>query len=386
MTTDCTTFFRHLKYFILNRDAVIISILYRLPIIMGRFWNAPENAGPGLLDVLKFWDRSPRFMRPQNRSLPTPFPPLSNPIRLGAEHTNFVTEFWNTYYRGADWTMNANTTWVQRLLTDPSSPTMGVFHNSRLIGTIMCRSVGNRVFIGRDTELPIAYMIEGLCVHPEWRGKHLAGWLIAWVDYIMNSNGPNAFFWCREVNTGIHTSDIAVHTYCYADCSKLTRTVPIEQMPLHEFITAWVLAAPHWRSSDNIVASRPPVSEADSDSLEVWRTNDGSNRLVVISDCHRKSLGDGKTLWEVVWCGTMTQTLSPRDPFTSFRDLLETVGSTKGPNGVLFTTDACHHGAANPGWSLPWNFGTSGFHSIHIYNYMPPQFFNCSPYFLKLEV
>jgi hypothetical protein len=351
---------------------------------MSRFWSEKQNAGPHVLDVMRFWDRSPRYLRQRNRERPLPFDDMDDPVRLRAsEHSKQVAHFWNAHYAGPDWRMDASEEWVRSILEEPDTTALGVFAGSFLVGTILARPVGRDIQIGLTGKLETAYMIEGLCIHPRWRGRHMAGWLIAWIDYVGNRAGPQAFFWCREVSTALHTTDIALHTYAYLRCSSITEDpLPeLRQMHWDKFVGLWRLSSPLWRTKSTIIgATEGPGCRH---SLEAWQDTD-TGRIAVIANTHRKTMTN-EPIMEVVWCGHLTPALNLRGATGDFRDMLEAV-AFRHRTTVLFTTDAEHHGGAHAGWPHPWIFGKSGFHSIHIYNYMPPTFWSAVPLFLRSEV
>lgn len=360
-----------------------------------RFWNTSENAGPSLFDVAKFWDRRPRPLRLQNRAKPAPFEGNQEPLVLKGQDAVRVSEFWRRHYGGTDWRLDLSPTEVRKILEDPTGLALGVTDSEgSLVGTILCRSLvptGAELCVGTGVVLPAAYRIEGLCVHPSWRGRHLAGWLIAWIDYRMNREGPNAFFWAREVPTSVHGTDISLHTYAYAKIADLRAArsdyIPVQaaRVSWHDIQGMWAKSAAGWKSSGRIVGTR--LFAEDADRMEAW-TDTQTGQVVILADTARRTRKDNEPIWEVQWCGwrTMADTLFPARPEDDFRRLLETVATSDGRKGILFASDALIQGGAKMSWPLPWTFGTSGFHAIYIYNYMPPTFWTCEVIALRSEV
>jgi GNAT superfamily N-acetyltransferase len=347
------------------------------------------------MDVAKFWDRRVRPLRPQNRARPTAFDGQTEPAVLQGQDAVRVSEFWRRYYGGEDWWLDVGPTEVRAILEDTTGLALGVSDGDGvLMGTILCRSIvpaGAKLCVGTDVSLPIAYRIEGLCVHPDWRGKHLAGWLIAWVDYQMNREGPNAFFWAREVPAAIHGTNISLHTYSYCRITDLRiarqryMSVQAIRISWSDICKMWANSATGWRSSDRIVGTR--LFSEDAERMEAW-TNNESGQVVILADTMRRTREDNEPIWEVQWCGwrTLSGNLLPARQEDDFRRLLETAATADTRKGVLFASDVWMQGGAKQGWPLPWKFGTSGFHAIYIYNYMPPTFWTCELIALRSEV
>ncbi len=292
--------------------------------------------------------------------------------------------------------MDASPAWVRSVIQEDDTLVLGaVGADGSLVGTIACRSVvssGGILLVGTEAVLQKAYRIEGLCVHPEWRGKHLAGWLIAWVDYIMNRDGPNAFFWSREVPTGVHGTDLAIHTYAHLDPTKLQRPIVmsspnLKRIPWSEMQRLWERSASSWRGRTSIVSDR--LFEEDGTRMEAWFDQDTS-RVILIADTFRKTRGENRPILEVQWCGwlTIVGTLLSAKDGEDFRHVLEAVALQQrgGQHPILFATDAVCQGGARMGWPLPWKFGTSGFHAIYLYNYMPPKFWDCTVTVVRGEI
>ena len=78
------------------------------------FFNDKEFAGPGPLDVLRFWDRSSRQLRIKPRIMIPKFQ-FPNSQELGvptkAEKTDAleISKLWNVFYSGPNWKFNCKT-------------------------------------------------------------------------------------------------------------------------------------------------------------------------------------------------------------------------------------------------------------------------------------
>ncbi len=371
-----------------------------------RFWFTDERAGPTAWDVARFWDRSPRYMRAEGCSKPTSWVPNSGsviiieaPVRLTADHSATVSAFWREHYGEEDWMLDAEKYWVSNILSCSRTLALGAFQDGRLIGTILSRpsagssssnSKGGHILWGTDGYIINCAVIEGLCVHTDYRNQHLAGWLISWVDYLTSRVRPVAHFWMREVGSYIPTTDVATHKYGYVRIADLggvgsvaptPPTPPIRELQISEFDRLWITSCAGWRSAESLIASRPYWGHA---CWKIWRVGD---KLAVILDTRRKTrgpLGPKETIWEVVWCGHMyseanlepVSAVAVAQTTTQWRDMFETV-ALQLKSGLLFVSDDPLQGGASEGWGTPWRFGTSGFHSAFLYNFMPPRFWKC---------
>lgn len=372
---------------------------------MSRFWSTTERAGPTLWDVGRFWDRSPRYFRKEGRSRPDPWNSLEQPKRLTQSDAAAVAAFWRDHYGGADWMLDASESWVSNILSCSQTLALGAFReDGKLLGTILSRPTtqadgcilwGNVEYIQRTA------VIEGLCVDASVRHKHLAGWLIAWVDYFTSQLRPVAHFWMREVAAYVPGTDIACHTYAFVRIADLrgqtpaptaapAAAPPLSKMPLAEFGRLWETNAPTWRTPDSLIATSPYWGAA-SDCWEVWRSGDA---VVVLLNTRRLTRDTREPIWEVQWCGMLEseERLVPRisDELSKeeerWRRMLETVAVTNNRRGLLFASSSSLQGGARSTWPSPWHFGTSGLHSTYLYNFMPPRFWNASVMLLREEV
>lgn len=343
---------------------------YKVPMSLtaqSQFWNTTDVAGPTAWDVLRVWDRVPRYMRTHPRPRPAPLPAFSQPVRLGTADVKELASFWSAEYRGADWKLHATVDWVLPLLNNPNTLLLAAKHEGRIVGTVACVGIGETRM--GSTVIPDMQVIEGLCIAPQWRGRHLAGWLIAWVDHLMNQAGPKAFLWSRESPRCTDISYISSHTYGYIDTTKAseldTQGLPVlTPIRWEDFRSAWHSAAASTWSAE---AALFPTSLTHV--LHVWRCGD---TYIALADTRRVSVPGGAPIWEVVWCGSFDKPFAGEEA----RRMLETLVVERAlpPNTVLFCSSAPFQGGITRHWPLPWIFGTAGVHTTYLYNFMPPAF------------
>lgn len=358
-----------------------------------RFWYCSDTAGPGLLDVARVWDREPRILRPYNRTKPTPWVSASNetysrPIRLHGGHAAEVAAFWRTHYGGTDWCLDATEDWVRAILTAKTTMALGIVQTgtNQLLGTIVSRPAVQEmayILVGEQAALRDARVIEGLCIHKEQRGHHLAGWLIAWMDYWTHSLRPTVHFWFREVGPQAPTTEIVRATWTYVRIAELPTSAlqpPMHRMTPNEFTALWESSVPTWRHAKAVLGSRP--FGEDTTCWEIWRHE---SAIVVLLNTRRRTRPGHEPIWEVAWCGEVRQGLL----YPGLRDarpLIEAAAQQGCTEGLVFVTDEPHRGGASSAWGSPWHFGTSGLQLTYVYNYMPPAFWTCDVQLLRDEL
>lgn len=355
---------------------------------VSQFWSTTETAGPTTWDVLRFWDH-PRPLRPVARSRPSPFGLWTAPDRASVADAHALTTFWRTYYGGEDWTYEPEADWVASQLKDSNTIALVVRNQQAgaIVGSIVCRSLtGPAGYFRLGTHgLANAYIIEGLCIHPDWRGKHLAGWLIAWIDHLANQNGPQAFFWSREALPKDITY-VASHQYGYVRLRDLSTGPQLSaradndtmEVDWATFRRIWTSYIQRW---DTLGEAAFPTSLPE-DPLRVWRCG---SHYVVVSDTRRRVRQWGGKVWEVQFCGDLYE---PTRQQGDARRMLEVVGSLLAAegDGLLFVGSAPWLGGCVSSWPRPWIVGTAGVHTTYIYNYMPPVFHRLATLFLRNEM
>ncbi len=373
-----------------------------------QFWSTNHTAGPTPWDVLKIWDRTPRALRPQGRPRPQAFMGFQEPLKATtAKEAAEIATFWRNHYNGEDWYMDASPQWLTTLFTNPTTLVLYVKDATNakgILGTIVCRTLGSGFRLG-SLELPTAFIIEGLCIHHAWRGRHLGGWLIAWVDHIINRGGAQAFFWSREAPPR-NIAYVATHTYAHIDLAELgsastsvstsastsvstsgsagSACVPVSW---DAFRHTWTTYMPRW---DTLTEAAFPTS-LPADPLYCWRVGPV---YIVVSDTRRKTFNGGqrgRRMWEVMFCADLYEPLVTPE---RAREMLEAVGAQLVAKdeaeglapGLLFATSASWQGGCKATWPRPWRFGTAGVHTTYIYNYLPPAFHRLATLFLRNEL
>jgi hypothetical protein len=320
---------------------------------------------------MNVFDSGGHFMRLTRPTKPMPYTnetlTINEPVLLTKSNASEIASFWNNHYCGSDWKMDATTEWINSLF-DTSKIVLGVYGKSgKLIGTIMSRKIGGSLIgsnLGMTLTADRIFVIEGLCIDELFRGKHLAGWLISYMDFISSMYGPVSHIFSRELNSVPFLSNaVEVETYGYVETSKIkeSQTKKITEMPSYMFPERWneIIDSFGIKSNTSLVYNNSVIDKNDIFCFVCYGMKYG---LVLIVDTHRKTKKDLK-VYEVVFCMGEQSEL-----------LLNSVGyelekSMKG--GVLFGTDSIYHGALNASFSDPWKFGTSGYHATYFYNYLP---------------
>lgn len=361
------------------------------------FWGATDTAGPTVGDVLRVWDRQPRFLRPNNRPRPAAFSGnITEPRNLGLggeEMWGRIASFWRSHYGGGDWALAVDEAWVRQQLSVEGTIVLGVFEKieggkegEELVGTIVGRPFNSPVIVGERGVVGDMYVVEGLCVHRRYRGRHLAGWLIAWIDYSVNRHAPHLIVWSRETGPEDHSiTHAAKHMYGFVRGADVSRRGVALHMPWARFLDLWEASAPRWSRMDAVF---PTSLRASCPSpLDVWCVG---NLLAVVSRTGRVT-PDGEAIYEVVWMGCLEgEYITPGVGVTgAAKQLCETVAAclhSRERPVILFVTDAAHQGGVSSAWGAPWHVGTSGFHTTYLYNYMPPAFWSCRVMMPRIEI
>jgi len=166
-----------------------------------------------------FWDNRPcvnlfSSMLFKNRRIlrndrPTVPPPLwvhrtmllKEPLRLGPSTQNAkeLASFWNIYYKTSEWFVHFSEKTVFSMLQKENATILCIRNQEgEIVGTVASMPLTG-TFISQSEELKQSFFqVECLVLHPNVRGKGVAGWLLAWLDYLTSLNGPVVHSWLRE--------------------------------------------------------------------------------------------------------------------------------------------------------------------------------------------
>jgi hypothetical protein len=337
---------------------------------MSLFWSTA--AGPTFYDYINVFEPGGKFMRLTRAIKPSEFKQndsieFEHPEILTKLNSYEIAEFWNYNYFGDDWRMEATKEWVESLFNNVKLALGVRTKDGRLIGTILSRKIGGTLYgsnLGMSLTSDRIFMIEGLCVQTKYRGKHLASWLISWMDYFTSEHGPVAHLFSRELATIPYFSNaIEIETYGFVETFKIkeSQTKPVVLLDNYVFQTKWLelLEGLNLKTKPNVALCSGIMDKDDMMCFVCWGMKNGT---VVIADTHRNSIKKQK-IYEVIFCmGDETELL-----LNSVAYELE----KKGIGGLLFGTNSLYHGAINASFSEPWRFGTSGYHATYFYNYLP---------------
>jgi GNAT superfamily N-acetyltransferase len=87
-----------------------------------------------------------------------------------------------------------------------------------IIGTVRYHWIG--YFMGERSPLPTIYLVDALCVHPKWRGKHIVEYLLTELHRFANErNIPHAIFLKEGAEIGLFPIPIYRSRYVYRNLS-----------------------------------------------------------------------------------------------------------------------------------------------------------------------
>jgi len=342
------------------------------------FWSQ-TSASPSYWETWTSRPR-PRYLRTSATEYPRTPSGLGRPRRLQESDASVLAKFWRTYYGGSDWYLDCDEAFVLRYLRNPHVFIFGLFTNStELIGTIVSTPLtSGYTHMSHGTTLTTPRVIEGLCVHPRFRSKGIAGYLIGCMDAFTSETAPVAHLWGRELSQmPVMSTAIRADTYAYIRCSRDERPISMIPFPWNNFRKLWIESSQHWTESciPRIVASVP---SALHEYHGVWILNNSTKGvipIVVVANTHRKTRED-KQIYEITWCGYLRENyLVPADGSLEFKRWIEEIASQY--DGILFVSSAPTNGGATSDWKSPWIFGSSGVHAWYLYNYIPPAFGRC---------
>lgn len=331
------------------------------------FFTDNEYAGPGPLDALKFWDYGGYTLRhlPRNHLPIMHFPNTSQQINFEIANLSDSAEisvFWNDHYTGDDWRFICSPKDVERW--QKTGFVLVIKHDSVIVGTFVCHYLKG-IFSGAYNKQ--AALLDGLVIHPKFRGKGLASFLLASMDYYIYRQpdlDSAALIWFREHdsrwNAGLQTP-ISILEYSYAKIHELPRrnrrAGPAEKNKVEKIVKTIY---------ESCKSEFTLALDFTTDEDIYWFFY--KNTLVGIVNTHRISKDDFVIL-EVVFAANII------NPY--FHDLLIAIEQSAHElpfkKAVIFMSNSKSRGNISRPPS-PWVTGKSGFLTTHLYNWMPPKF------------
>lgn len=343
------------------------------------FWSQ-TSASPSYWETWISRPR-PRFLRTSVAEYPRTPDGLGRPRRLQESDAAELAKFWRTHYGGSDWYLDCNVSFVLRYIRNPHVFIFGLFTNGiELIGTIVSTPLtSGNTHMSHGPTMTTLRVIEGLCVHPRFRSKGIAGYLIGCMDAFTSETAPVAHLWGRELSqTPFMSTAIRTDTYAYMRCSR--NDSPISMIPFawNDFRGLWMVSSHLWTDScvSRIVASVPSAVHGHHDVWILDNSAKGVVPIIVVTNTHRKTRAENRCIYEIAWCGYLRENhLVPADGSLEFKGWIEEIASQY--DGILFVSSALTNGGATSDWKTPWVFGSSGVHAWYLYNYVPPAFGRC---------
>jgi len=332
------------------------------------FFSDPEYAGPGPIDVLKFWDFGGYTLRtkPRKSNPLFQFPnstEKATAVLATVEDAKKIAVFWNNYYKGDDWNFACSWADVARWIN--SGFILLLKHESEIVGTFVCHVLSG-VFCGKFNIQ--AALIDGLVVAPWLRGKGVASFLLAAMDYtIYNRPDLNQaiVIWFREHNSriaAVNQNPICILEYSFVKINEIQKRNKYATDANPELVMKH-LTTIYQTSRDEFTLLLNSVDDPDV----YWFMS--LNSIVGIAYTHRVATGN-YTIWEVVFAANLEMPY-----FTNLQIPIE-MAALKLPcvKGLLFASNSKSRG--NKPMSAPWTTGNSGYLTTHVYNWMPPTFLN----------
>ena len=345
------------------------------------FWST-SSAAPSLWLAAGFQTLRPCVLRKDAPSFPKQ-PPQTYTRRGVSTDTNSIAEFWRLYYKGSTWkydpTPGIIESLVESYIVDPEVFIILLFTSADvLIATIVSAPAGP-IHMSHGGVLNACRVIEGLCVHPEYRGEGVAGYMIGYMDAITSAKEPSVHMWAREYPIAPPvTTAFSIKNYAYVIGKQAKKLVEYNKMNMEAFNLLWKKYSSGWAQSTEpaIVCTQPVLRRND---LYAFISN---NIIVVITNTRRVAVGEemGTPLMEVLWCGHLSvDNLEPILHMSEAQDLLTSVAADLGC--ILFAS-----GGNDDIWLAPWQSGRSGVHAWYLYNYVPPAFGSCAYHMIREEI
>lgn len=319
------------------------------------FWSS-NTAAPSWIDTL--FKKEPGYLRIEPAIKPKK---EGYTIRRGSEKDcELITQFWNTHYKGADWYTYFEPELVFPYLNNASIYTLLVYKNDELVCTIL--SVPSKVVFSHIGEKSIR-IIEGLCVHSNFRSMGIAGFAISYMDWYTSQSEPTIHLWCREEKWRNLIDDaISRKVYSYKYCSTYNSiskrpSTFLQKLSISE-------AEKKWNNTQHlspfIYTQSIQVIRGD---LDFWQLG---TQFVIVTNT-RRFTKNAQPIYEIIWNSKDT-TIHTINYICDQYD------------GIMYTT-------VDPiKLDNTWISRTSGYLAWYIYNFIPPSFNNCSIDLIREEI
>ena len=268
------------------------------------FFNDKEYAGPTPKNVLTFWDRYPRQLRPNPRiNVPHFTFPNSNikcvPERATKNDAMDISVFWNSFYSGQGWNFQCNFKDIERWMSQGFMLLLRQEINSKLeiVATFLCRIIEGGVICGKH--VPQAAILDGFVVHPRLRKTGIASMMFAAIDkevYNTPSLSKSILICFREISfsvNSLHQAPVAVLQYCYITISDIPNPTIRATKAEKGLVNQVVNSAIQISKTEFTILSQM----YDDPDIYWFQVN---SSLVGIAYTHRHS-DDGFVIWEVIF-------------------------------------------------------------------------------------
>lgn len=304
---------------------------------------------------------TPRFLR----TFPAEKPDLGIFTCCRASHKDVdaIVEFWNVHYSGKDWEMRMTSELLTKYVDNLAVVCFILRFRDDIIGTIFSCPCSIETSYG--VSLPKCRIIEGLCIHNDYRKQGLAGKLIAYMDWFTSQREPCVHLWAREESRftpGIFSTDCARLPYSFRYCRKDTEATNCTRRATEEeFLNIWRRK----QFSGNFIRSSLPGSIRGD--LDYWICE---THLVVVSHTRRYTRTN-VPIYEIIFMTCDSLTLN-----CECSNILNKVCANY--DGIMYST--------YPKLGKDWITGTSGAHAWYMYNYIPPAFWTCDMFIIREEL
>jgi len=288
------------------------------------------------------------------------------PTEAVPEEAHEIATFWNTHYSDKSWYFRITTKGVE-LAMKRGFIMIARTKDGMLVGTFVCRVMRGLVCGGPCST---SGLLEGFVIHTAFRKRGLGSLLLAYMDksvYDRPLLKSALLMWFREHSSSsaaIPQLPIAVLRYTFCLIHTLARSSETRATQVSSEIAGPIVQRVYQKYHTILT-----LLSTDTTDPEVYWYLVGTS-LVGIADTHRYSTNENYPFWEVVFAANLSEPY-----FTDLRRPIEIAGTAlPSPTGVLFASNSLTRGNLyNPDDN--WVIG-GGYLSAHVYNWMPPAFFN----------